>query len=346
MQGITGGEGHAGVLSGKKTKVMKSGFIISTLVAIILAVVVVVGMGQISDLKKEMGALKEVKPAKSAAGRTEIGTSSRAGRIASSRSNRSSKSDRVAPEDDDPAEEKSAEQTPEQMLGNIMKLFAESDAGKRMERAGNIRKAQRLFAPLVADFDLSDDDREHFLDLAGSAANSEESLWRELMFAGEGNREEALQKWEAANEERETAMREFLNDDADWKRYEEYEARLEEHEQVQGGIRRAMEGAGVPLTPEQESQLVEVMYDTRQESGINEKWQGRGVLNQLSEPGIADRLEADMQANQEAMSPGVANVLSPQQVEAFNSSQIRMREGATEGLRWMETFRGGGGQPE
>ncbi len=138
-------------------------------------------------------------------------------------------------------------------------------------------------------------------------------------------------------------MREFLNDDADWKRYEEYEARLEEHEQVQGGIRRAMEGAGVPLTLEQESQLVEVMYETRQESGINEKWQGRGVLNQLSESaGIADRLEADMEANQEAMSPGVANVLSPQQVEAFNSSQSRMLEGATEGMRWMETFRGGG----
>ena len=329
---------------------MKSGFIIATLAAIILAVVVVVGMGQISDLKKEMSAMKEEKPAKSAGVRTAIGTSAGAGGVASSRSKGSSKSDRVAAEDDeddDPAEGNPAEQTPEQMIGNLIKLFSESDAGRRMERAGNMRRAERVFAPLVAEFDLSDEDREHFLDLAGSAANSEESLWRDLMFAGEGNREEVLQKWEAANEERETAMREFLNNDADWKRYEEYEARQEEYEQVQGGIRRAMEGAGVPLTPEQESQLVEVMYETRQESGINEKWQGRGVLNQLSESaGIADRLEADMQANQEAMSPGVANVLSPQQVEAFNSSQNRMIRGATQGFRMMETFRGGGGQPE
>ena len=52
---------------------MKSGFIISTLVAIILAVVVVVGWGQISELKKEMGALKEEKPAKSVGSSTRTG---------------------------------------------------------------------------------------------------------------------------------------------------------------------------------------------------------------------------------------------------------------------------------
>jgi len=46
------------------------------------------------------------------------------------------------------------------------------------------------------------------------------------------------------------------------------------------------------------------------------------------------------------MSAGVANVLSPQQVEAFNESQSRQLRGATEGLRAMESFIGGGQQTE
>ena len=65
-------------------------------------------------------------------------------------------------------------------------------------------------------------------------------------------------------------------------------------------------------------------------------------MNQISEPGIADRLEADWQAGQEAMSVGVSNVLSAEQVEAFNASQERSIRGATMGLRMMENFSGGG----
>ncbi len=348
MQGIAGGEGHAGVLSRKKTKVMKSGFIISTLVAIILAVVVVVGWGQISELKKEMGALKEEKPAKSVGSSTRTGTASRNGRLQSSSSRASgpSKSERAVVENDDSEEEqrKAWEENPQKMLGELIKAWSESDFGKRMEQAENKRKASRLYGSLVEKLGLSDEDRDYFLGLAGGG--SEDELWGELMFAGQEDREAVLQKWEEANDEREAAMREFLNDEADWKRYQDYESRIEEHEQVQGDIRRAMEGAGVPLTPEQETQLVEVMHEARQQGGVNEKWTGRGVLNQLSEPGIADRLEADWQAGQEAMSAGVANVLSPQQVEAFNESQSRQLRGATEGLRAMESFIGGGQQTE
>ncbi|MCH2063339.1 MAG: hypothetical protein MK194_06400 [Roseibacillus sp.] len=329
---------------------MKIGFIVSTMVAICLAIVVVMGMGQFSDLKKEVAGLKKEQPAKSAGSSTRTGTGSRTGRLQSpsSRASGPSKSERAVVENDDPEEERRTEweENPQKMIGEFIKAWSESDFGKRMEQAENKRKASRLYGPLVEELGLSDEDQEYFLGLAGSAAGSEDKLWGELMFAEQEDREAVLQKWEDANDEREASMREFLNDESDWQRYQDYEARIEEHEQVQGDIRRAMEGAGVPLTPEQESQLVEVMHGARQQGGINEKWTGRGVLNQLSEPGIADRLEADWQAGQEAMSAGVANVLSPQQVEAFNESQSRQLRGATEGLRAMESFIGGGQQTE
>ena len=328
---------------------MKIGFIISTVVSIILGIVVVMGMGQFSDLKKEVAALKGEQPAKSSGSPARIGTGSRPGRVqSSSRVGGSSKSERAVVEEDDSEEERRQEwaENPQKMLGEVMKAFAESDFGKRMEKEENKRKASRLYGSLIEELGLSDEDREYFLDLAGSAAGAEDKLWGELMFAEEEDREGVLQKWEEANDKREAAMREFLNDETDWQRYQDFESRIEEREEVEGDIRRAMERAGVPLTPAQESQLVEVMHEARLQEGINEKWTGRGVLNQLSEPGIAGRLEADWQAGQEAMRADVANVLSPQQVEAFNESQTRQLQGATQMLRGLESFVGGGQQTE
>ena len=329
---------------------MKIGFIISTVVSIILGIVVVRGMGQVSDLKKEVAALKEEQPAKSSGSPARIGTGSRPGRVqsSSSRVSGSSKSERAVVEEDDSEEERRQEwaENPQKMLGEVMKAFAESDFSKRMEKEENKRKASRLYGSLIEELGLSDEDREYFLDLAGSAAGAEDKLWGELMFAEEEDREGVLQKWEEANDKRESAMREFLNDETDWQRYQDFESRIEEREEVEGDIRRAMERAGVPLTPAQESQLVEVMHEARLQEGINEKWTGRGVLNQLSEPGIAGRLEADWQAGQEAMRADVANVLSPQQVEAFNESQTRQLQGATQMLRGLESFVGGGQQTE
>jgi hypothetical protein len=324
---------------------MKLGFIVSTTLALLLAAVVVMGMGQLSKLKKEVAELGAEKPAKSSkqVASAPVGL----GPASSSRPSGPAKSGRVSidsePEEDDKDEDR--REDPRRVLGDMFRQWAESDAGKRMQETQNKRKAARLFGPLVEGLSLGEEDRDYFLEIAGASAGAEDALWGELMTAGDGDREEILEKWEAENSERSAAMKEFLNDDSDWERYQNYESRLEEYEQVQG-LRRAMEGAGAPLTSEQEAQLVEVMYDARQQTGMADRWQGRGVLSQLDEPGIADRLETDWQSNQEAMSSGVSGVLSPEQVEAFNSSQSRMIRQATQGLRMMEAFTGGGRRSE
>ena len=324
---------------------MKLGFIVSTTLALLLAAVVVMGMGQLSKLKKEVAELGAEKPAKSSkqVASAPVGL----GPASSSRPSGPAKSGRVSidsePEEDDKDEDR--REDPRRVLGDMFRQWAESDAGKRMQETQNKRKAARLFGPLVEGLSLGEEDRDYFLEIAGASAGAEDALWGELMTAGDGDREEILEKWEAENSERSAAMKEFLNDDSDWERYQNYESRLEEYEQVQG-LRRAMEGAGAPLTSEQEAQLVEVMYDARQQTGMADRWQGRGVLNQLDEPGIADRLETDWQSNQEAMSSGVNSVLSPEQVEAFNSSQSRTIRQVTQGLRMMEAFTGGGRRSE
>ncbi|MBM50518.1 MAG: hypothetical protein CMP27_11870 [Roseibacillus sp.] len=323
---------------------MKIGFIVSTTLALLLAVVVVMGMGKVSKLEEKVAEIEQEKPAKSS---TRLPSSAVASApLSPSRPSGPAKSTRVSADSEaveDDQEDRGDERR--RVLGDMFRQWAESDAGKRMEETQNKRKARKVFSPLIEELALSEEDRDYFLGVAGASANADDALWGELMTAGDDDRESILEKWEQENAERSAAMREFLNDDSDWERYQNYEARLEEYEQVEG-LRRSMEGAGVPLTAEQEAQLVEVMYDARQETGMDDRWRGRGALDQLSEPGIAERLEADWQSNQEAMSSGLNNVLSPEQVEAFNSSQSRTIRQVTQGIRMMEAFTGGVRRPE
>ena len=102
---------------------MKIGFIVSTMVAICLAIVVVMGMGHFSDLKKEVADLKKEQPAKSAGSSTRTGTGSRTGRLQSSSSRASgpSKSERAVVENDDPGEEgrEEWEENPQKMMTTL-----------------------------------------------------------------------------------------------------------------------------------------------------------------------------------------------------------------------------------
>jgi len=130
-------------------------------------------------------------------------------------------------------------------------------------------------------------------------------------------------------------MKTFLNSDQDYTRYRDYEARLPEYEQM-GGLRSAMQDAGVPLTDQQAIDLVEAMHKARLESGISDRWEGRAVLTQIEQPGMAERLARDWEGLQETMSGPVDRVLDPAQREAFDRQQAQVLQGLTMGIRFAE----------
>ena len=323
---------------------MKTGFLVSTLVALVLAVVVVMGMGQISGLKKEMADLKKEVPAKSAKGRTAVGTGARISRPSSNAYERKTSARGEEDEEDEEAEEQSeveklvkqAEDNPEELLGDLIKAFSESDFGQRMQRDQNARRAKSVFSPLLEEFGFSEQEEEAFLEIAGGDVGSEEALWGRVMFADEEEREEIMQEWEASADQRKKDMQAFLNNEDDWRRYQDYEARVPVYQQM-NGIRGAMEGAGVPLSSEQETQLVEIMHQARMDTNNVERWEGRGVLEQVSQPGIVDRLQSDFNAEQDAMGNDLAQLLSAEQVEIFNKNRSQTLQGLSQGLGWMES---------
>ncbi|NNC89180.1 MAG: hypothetical protein HKN82_12040 [Akkermansiaceae bacterium] len=235
------------------------------------------------------------------------------------------------------------EKRPEEALGDIMRAFAETEAGQALEQWGNKARAGALFGPLVAEFDFSGEEKDYFLGLAGSGLGAEDTLWRDLM--GAKTREARLEivaGHEAAAATRRTEMRQFLNSEEDFRRYETYEARVPEYEQM-GGLRAVMQEAGAPLNADQEARLVEAMHEGRMASGISERWEGRAVMTQLEQPGMAERLASDWNEMQSEVGGRVDDVLEPAQREAFDRQQEQVLQGLTMGIRFAEAAFGGGG---
>ena len=324
---------------------MKTGFIASTIAALLLAGLVVWGMGRISDLEAKVTALEE---AKVKAETKPTATTARASM--SSATEAPSKTGRIMkPRPPEVAEaepedvEEAAPNRPEEALGELIRAFAKSEAGQALEQWGNKSRAGGLYGNLIEEFDFTEEEKDYFLEVAGSGVGANDALWRDLMTASdEIERLEIVEEFEAAAAKRESDMREFLNDEEDYQRYADYEERIPEYQQI-GGLRNAMQNAGVPLSTEQETQLVEAMYSGRVESGIDDRWEGRGALNQVGQPGLADRLTADWEGMQDSMGPGVDQVLEPAQQEIFDQQQNQALQGITMGLRFAEsTFSGGG----
>ena len=93
------------------------------------------------------------------------------------------------------------------------------------------------------------------------------------------------------------------------------------------------------MTAEQEAQLVDLLYRARVESGMRERWEGRGVLEQLSEPGMEQRLRDDWKSGVSSMGDAPRQILSGRQAEIFEVVQAEMMETVTEelseGLRFL-----------
>lgn len=312
---------------------MKIGLYASLAISVLLAVMLVQSHGRISTLEEELANLQasSKSPERRAAARPVL-PGPLAGGDLSTKGSRQGSSPEPQVEDTPDPEEKS----PEQSIGELMRALAESEAGAALRNYGNRERANRLFGPLIEEFGFNDEEKNYFLSLAGPAVGANEGLWQKLIMArSPEDRRSILDEYQASSTKRSQDLRQFFNNDADFQRYEEFEARVPEMEQM-SGIRSAMEAAGVPLNEQQESALVETMYQTRVQSGLDDRWQGEGALKQIEEPGMVERLEADWSSAQQSMNPQLQGILEPAQQEAFSAHQQRVFDGVKMGLRFAE----------
>lgn len=334
-------------------RVMKTGTVVLVCAALVVGVVVW-GEVRVSRLEQEIAKLKAEPAPKVESRSRSTRPPSAPGRIIPSSS---SKGDRVASVASGRAEAEPGEdakpQNPQDIMGEAWRAMMETDAGKAMMRAQNRNRASRIYGPLAEQFNLTEEERDYFYDLVGEGAGADDQLWMRLIGAQtDEERREIVQEYETAAAERRDKVNDFLNDGNDFATYEAYEARREEYEQLPA-LREAMQSAGVPLSETQEGQVVEAMYQARVDTGISQRWEGEGVIDQIAEPGMPARFGEDWDTAQSAMDASLGSILQPEQQTAFSEHRNGVKQMISFGLNMAEagasrtraaTEGGGGGE--
>jgi len=226
----------------------------------------------------------------------------------------------------------------DQVLGETIRKMYENPAGRAILDAENKLRAQSLYGALIDDLDLSREEQEYFLGLLTPGIGEEDAVGMKLF--GAKSDEEAgkiLDGLDAAKAKRLEDVRDFLNDDEDFAKYERYQTRKGEYEQLPA-IRGVMKAASAPLTPDQESALIDAMFEARNETGLTERWDGRAGFEQFGKPGVSKRFQSDWVAMQENLDGRLPDVLDESQTEAFSQHQTQYRDMIQMSFRMVETM--------
>ncbi|MGJ8697047.1 MAG: hypothetical protein ACSHYF_12070 [Verrucomicrobiaceae bacterium] len=306
---------------------MKSKSIIILLVALAVAIVVVQEI-RISGLRDEL-AKASVEPVQmTVKERVVVSTSP-----SSTQRRESSIAERSAEEG---AEEEGNSSLEE--FGTAMRKMADNPAAKAMFAQAHIAQARMLFGPLLEKLNLSKEEEDYFLGLVSGDFADQQQIGMKMMGAGSAEERQALvEEMEKNKEDRKKQIKEFLNNDEDAADYEAYADRLPEHQQM-AGIRGAIATSGMPLTAEQETQLVEVMHEMRTGSEEAKKWDGAGAMEMMAKPNVEEIFEADWAKGQEAYKERLDGVLEPVQLDAFMESQAQMKQMHLMGIKMMSNM--------
>lgn len=284
--------------------------------AVVLVAVVVVEESRINALRKQLAALP---PAAAATQRPHHDASPAA---PSSRENPA-----LATKNPRPAEDPAATANPKAVRSTVESLrkITENPAAKSIINEAHKAMAGLWYGDLIKQLDLTQSESEHFLALIAATMADQQEFGTKMMGAkDEAARADFAQQLKQKMAAHETAMREFLNNEQDFKTFEAYSERIPERQQLVG-IRLSMKEVADPLTPEQETQLIDAMHAARAEAMPAERW-GQDQAANFLDAGAEARFEADWDAMQKSLREGVGGLLDAKQQEAFFQYQGQVKE--------------------
>ncbi|MEJ6580443.1 MAG: hypothetical protein QNL68_11670 [Akkermansiaceae bacterium] len=285
-------------------------WLLSSVLALLLALSHFSRKSETSELKNEIVELKEAASHSSSRNSAALVSSARRGD--SPRSQRELAATRQSKSDAD--------------LGETLRKIIENPIGKAMMSEESRIKAARIYKGLINEMDLSEEEEEYFTGLLAADIGSADATGMKLLHAkSDAERIAILEEMEAAKKQRKEEIKDFLNNEKDFGRFEHYQDRRREYEQL-SSVKSAIASSGAPLSEPQESSLVEAMFDARNESGMATAWEISEGMEQFGKPGVADRFASDWHAMQEILSNKTGDILEGPQKEAFTAQQGQMRD--------------------
>lgn len=205
-----------------------------------------------------------------------------------------------------------------------------------------VMQIEMQYANLIGRLSLDETETKHFKKLLGDRFSAKTDMSFEMMDPSltKKRRKAVTDQYEASRKASDAAIREFLNDDADFATFKHWEDTEPERMQMMLG-KAAFDSAGVPLSAEQEEQLISLMAETRKRPSelpdLNDPQQiDPGMMTE----DFTQRLAAAFDEQQRSVLEGAAGFLAQPQLEALKKMQEQMRTLNEAGLKMSKSMMG------
>ena len=218
-----------------------------------------------------------------------------------------------------------------------------SPAMREMVKAQQGMQIEMQYARLFTNLGLDDTEKSHFKKLITDRASAKMDMGFKLMESTltKDQRKAITDDFDLQKKASDEAIRTFLNDENDYKTFQHWEDTEPERMQMMMG-RGAFEGAGVPLSTDQEEQLVSLMAEVRKKpSALPDLTDPKNITPEaIGSEDMIKKITAKAASDAEAIRKGAAAFLSPEQLAALAKYQDQMKAMTEMGLKMSRSMLG------
>jgi hypothetical protein len=247
-----------------------------------------------------------------------------------------------APSDGSPAASEPLKQSGGPTDPAAMSQMMKDPKMREAMKGAAVMQIEIQYAELIGKLSLNETETSHFKKLLGDRFSAKTDMGFEMMDASlsQDQRKAVTDQYEASKKASDTAIKEFLNDEADFATFMHWEDTEPERMQMMLG-KTAFDAASVPLSAEQEEQLISLMAEVRKRPSdlpdLNDPQQiDPGMMTDDFTKGIA----AAFDQQQRSVLEGAAGFLAQPQLEALKKMQAQMRTLNEAGLKMSKSMMG------
>jgi hypothetical protein len=231
-------------------------------------------------------------------------------------------------------------------LGKSLRKMLEAPGMKAAMKQQQAFQIVQRYGHLFDVFSLNDQEKQAFNQLLDDRISAQSDLGLKMMDTSltPEQRQQAMTAYQTSKQASDAAIKNFLNSDADYQTFQQWEDTSPERMQMQFMGDSLFASSAEPLTPQQEQQLIDTMYQTRKQSGPAA---GQDPSNPASfDPSnfTDEQLQKTLQmldANAQTVAQNAKSFLTPGQLQTLANMQGQIRSMTESSMKMAQTMFGG-----
>ncbi|MEK7948865.1 hypothetical protein [Luteolibacter soli] len=229
----------------------------------------------------------------------------------------------------------------EEALGKTVRKMWENPAGKAMMNQGVKMAVAMMYEDFIEGLNLSKEEKDYFKNLLGKSMADQQEIGMKMMNASPEERTALAKELEERKKANDEAIKAFLNNEDDAKRFADYQSRLPEHQQLEG-VRATFAAKNATMDAETEAKLVDAMYQVRTNSK-GADFTGPDAWSKMADGGLVKNFEQSWDTQNEALMKEADTILDDTQLAAFKEYRQQLKDMQLMSMKMAEKMMSGQG---